>query len=370
MSRRAYFLELVSGWVEGVGVPPARIALQGHLELASPFPRVTTNYSAVGGGFARVWRCPEGVQLTAVGREAVAMINDAPVHRAVLKHGDLITWGDVTLRFLALDVPEHRDPGLEAAIIATPDDDACWQVYADWLLSVGDPLGERIRGLRPDDSEFLGPLMPLVTEHAVLTLEWSHGFIRSAVLRSWGAVQADELLTWLLELPVARFLSTLEVELRSFASREREGGLPAVLAQVQRVLKDAPLPALEHLVLGPLFVPTEPALAALVRPEHAPRLPPGPYVVQRTGAFLEVDRGLEPGTRPLQEGERIQLYAPPRVHVGAIYWENGWSLFHVNPNDWRVELKLNGRQPTSNWHPLRDGDLIESGDWLRLRFRS
>lgn len=258
MSRRAHFLELVSGWVEGVGVPPARIAVQGHLELASPFPRVTTNYSAVGGGHARVWRCPEGVQLTAVGHEVVAMINDAPVHRAVLKHGDLITWADVTLRFLALDVPEHRDPGLEAAIIATPDDDACWQVCADGLLSVGDPLGERIRGLRPDDSEFLGPLMPLVTEHAALTLGWSHGFIRSAVLRSWGAVQADELLTWLLELPVARFLRTLEVELRSFASREREGGLPAVLAQVQRGLKDAPLPALEHLVLGPSSCPPSP----------------------------------------------------------------------------------------------------------------
>ncbi|MDP1827818.1 MAG: TIGR02996 domain-containing protein [Archangium sp.] len=214
MSRRAHFLELVSGWVEGVGVPPARIPLQGHLELASPFPRVTTNYSAVASGFARVWRCPEGVQLIAVGSDAVAMINDAPVHRAVMKHGDLVTWGDVTLRFLEVEVPEHRNPGLEAAIMATPDDDACWQVYADWLLSLGDPLGERIRGLRTDDTEFLGNLKPLVTEHAALTIEWSHGFIRSAVLRSWGAVQADELLTWLLELPVTRFLRSLEVELR------------------------------------------------------------------------------------------------------------------------------------------------------------
>jgi hypothetical protein len=68
---------------------------------------------------------------------------------------------------------------------------------------------------------FLGPLKPLVTDHAVLTLEWSHGFIRSAVLRAWGTVQADELLTWLLELPVARFLRSLEVELRSFVSRDR-----------------------------------------------------------------------------------------------------------------------------------------------------
>ena len=325
-------------------------------------------------GYARVWQRPDGFRIIAVGRGSFVTLNGGPVPEATLKPGDLLTWGDVTLRFVEPDEAGHREPGLEAAIAATPDDEACWQVYADWLLSVGDPLGERIRGLRPDDAEFLGHLLPLVKEHGVLTLEWSHGFIRSALLRSWGSVRIDELLVWLLALPVSRFLRSLEVELRSFVARQRgmpeTTRLPAVLDQIQSVLGEAPLPALEHLELGPLFVPVDPALTGVVRPMNAPRLPKRGFLSLKTGAWLEIERGLEPAPRrDLHAGERIPLQTG-RDLAGSVYWDEGWSLFNASPSDWRNRLRLNGREPGSAWEALRDGDLIESGAWLRLRFRT
>lgn len=368
--------EIVSGWIEDVGCAPTRIPLQGQLELEGEFPRLAPDYGAVGVGYARICQGPGAFRIVAVGSRAFVTLNGTPVQEATLRSGDLLTWGDVTLRFLEFDEPEHREPGLEAAIAAA-DDEACWEVYADWLLALGDPLGERIRGLRPHDAEFLGRLRPLVTEHGVLTLEWSHGFIRSARLRSWGSIEAEQLLVWLLALPVARFLRSLEVELRSFVSRQRgpeATRLPTVLEQIQRVLKDAPLPALERLELGPLFVPVDPALTRVVRPRNAPRLPqPGPhgFLGVKSAAWLEIERGLEPGPRrELHVDERVQLQETPRVLVGSVYWNEGWNLFHASPEDRTKELRLDGRPLHSNWHALRDGDLIESGEWLRLRFRT
>jgi len=325
----------------------------------------------VGSGYARVWQAPEGFRLVAVGLQNVVTLNGAPVQEATLQKGDLLTWGDVSLRFVEGDEPGHREPSLEAAIAAAPDDEGCWQVYADWLLERGDPLGERIRGLRPDDAAMLGTLEPLVSEHGALTLEWSHGFIRSALLRSWGAVQADELLVWLLALPVSRFIRSIEVEPRSFVSRQRgPAPLRTVLEQIQRVLKDAPLPALERLEIGPLFVPVEESLIHVVQPGQAPRLEHRNFLKLKTTAWLEIERGLEFGSRrELLRGDDVRLQETPRVLVGSIYWDEGWKLFHASPDDWTKKVKLNGREPSSNWHPLRDGDLVTSGDWLSLRFR-
>ena len=39
--------------------------------------------------------------------------------------------------------PGSRNPELEAAIVANPDDVDAWQVYFDWLQTQGDPWGER-----------------------------------------------------------------------------------------------------------------------------------------------------------------------------------------------------------------------------------
>jgi hypothetical protein len=80
---------------------------------------------------------------------------------------------------------------------------------------------------------------------------------------------------------------------------------------------------------------------------------------------------LKPGARRvLQHGERLQLYESPRTLVGSVYWDDGWNLFSASPDDWRLELRVNGKKAPSAWHELREGDLIESGQWLRLRFRT
>lgn len=359
--RRATF-EIVSGWVEDVGCAPTRITLQGNLELASPFPRLKPNYATVGSGCARVRQTVDGFRLTATGHDV--RLNDARVHETILKQGDVLTWGDVTLRFEEHEAHEHREPRLEGALIAAPDDEALWQVYGDWLMSLGEALGER--------SNSLGHLAPLVTEHGALTLEWSHGFIRSAVLRAWGSIQLDDLLVWLLDLPASRFIRSIEIELRSFIAREDgEERHEAVLNQAQRVLQHAELPALDRLVLGPLFIPVNPEVVNVVRPRRAPRLPPpGPYgfLMLKNDAWLEIDRGLE-ARGPLVQGQSVQLYASPQLMVGSVYWNDGWCLFSAPLDDARQTLTLNGKTPSS-WQPLRDGDVLESGESLRIRFRT
>ncbi len=129
---------------------------------------------------------------------------------------------------------------LLAAIERDPEDPAPYLVYADWLQGRGDVRGElmTLQGAtedRPGDHRisdaaldhvrahaayYLGPLAPFVDETDYLQLGWRCGFIASAILtwnRRWQYRQrperpADEVLTDLLQLESARFLTRLVVE--------------------------------------------------------------------------------------------------------------------------------------------------------------
>jgi uncharacterized protein (TIGR02996 family) len=111
---------------------------------------------------------------------------------------------------------------LEAAIIENPDDPAGYLVYADWLLTHGDPRGELIviahrKGEVTDEQKatLLGRFAE--TKPETFELEWQLGFIKSATI-GWemfaGESEDDPShvqLAAFLALPAARFLQTLHL---------------------------------------------------------------------------------------------------------------------------------------------------------------
>jgi hypothetical protein len=88
------------------------------------------------------------------------MINGRATGRTTLRHRDLLELkGGVLFRVLQREDVEARSPTLEAAITGNPDDDEVVQVWRDFLLDHGDPLGERIAKARAgedaDDGQWL-----------------------------------------------------------------------------------------------------------------------------------------------------------------------------------------------------------------------
>jgi uncharacterized protein (TIGR02996 family) len=128
--------------------------------------------------------------------------------------------------------PEARNPELEAAILAAPDDPRAYLVYGDWLQAQHDPRGElvalqhamqgekepgRFLELRRAEQAIfkqhagylLGALLP---ELHRCKLEWRLGFIHSARLTFDGTEAAPEqLLELVLSIPSSRFLQELEL---------------------------------------------------------------------------------------------------------------------------------------------------------------
>jgi uncharacterized protein (TIGR02996 family) len=131
-------------------------------------------------------------------------------------------------------VGESRNPALEAAIVADPDDAAGYAVYGDWLAERGDPRGELIATqlaaeTRPSlrgaaravfarhRAYFLGPLGEALAAEA---LDWRFGFIHRARLTRDDLLFVDgarvssslaKAAEHLLAHPSARFLAELVV---------------------------------------------------------------------------------------------------------------------------------------------------------------
>jgi len=132
--------------------------------------------------------------------------------------------------------PPLSNPEMEAEIAKNPDDARAYLVYADWLQSKGDPLGELIALqnkaatnndakkaaaalLKKHSAHFMGELADFGDrdEHEI-KIEWQNGFIKTLKM-SWpmfddggnGGDQAAEDFNALLSLPVARFIQKLEL---------------------------------------------------------------------------------------------------------------------------------------------------------------
>lgn len=194
-----------------------------------------------------------------------------------LRHGDVVELGaaQVVLRFLEQPEPTARNEALEHALMESPADEQRWQVYGDWLIEQGDPLGARVTAQgphaerAPDDARVLGPLARAFRA-ARLEARWRHGFLVEATWRdevwsvggrSWGegfrAGDAGRAVRHLLQQPVARFLEALTVDF-DFAARAEGDAVvdprrPALVARdVLLAVAGAAPPTLASLRFGPV----------------------------------------------------------------------------------------------------------------------
>jgi len=164
------------------------------------------------------------------------------------------------------------NPELEAALLANPDDDEAYAVYADWLQTQGDPRGElaaiqlqltkdpknkklksqETKLLEQHKAHLLGPLADF--DDMLLDVEWHMGFIRKATVKNVyersdlydeptrDPVAVEEVLGLLLDHPSARFLQDLTVGIVEF----EDNGYGGVAKEIGK----RHLPALRRLFLG------------------------------------------------------------------------------------------------------------------------
>lgn len=159
---------------------------------------------------------------------------------------------------------------LEAAIAAHPDDANAYLVYADWLQTQNDKLGEYValaaRGatdpmlrkmadkmLKENTKAWIGSL---AEEPELSALEWANGFIHTAsvTMEYEGEPHAKKTLGALLKLPTARFLQDLTIALYY---DEKETYEVNYSGAAKLLVANGPLPTLRSLFIGAFEYPDE-----------------------------------------------------------------------------------------------------------------
>jgi hypothetical protein len=173
---------------------------------------------------------------------------------------------------------------VRATSVGSSERHEAWQVYADWLLSLGEPVGEWLAvSLRADDaSDAAAPVRAALDEieracsfrlvdlaladlsevpelARIADLTWERGFITSANIRTrefrpWDSEllghTPDRLLEVVLDSPSATLLHRLRVDAYAFKAKgSRHDTVAALLAALQQPL------ALRELSLGDGSVP-------------------------------------------------------------------------------------------------------------------
>lgn len=208
-------------------------------------------------------------------------VNGHRVTGAPLHHGDVIDLYGVLLVFL--DRPEHSAPELERLLDRTPHDREAVQVWADWLIEHGDPLGQQLTSglVSPDCLEGLEEQV----EEGRLELTFNQGLVERAVIRctSDSTFQDVDLLGRLLSLRVCRWLRSLTVDLCTWTMPTTTRLQSDAAAALRGLLSGPELPALERLSFGYLSTPLPPSHfreALLERlPARFPRLTTPPQLV-------------------------------------------------------------------------------------------
>jgi uncharacterized protein (TIGR02996 family) len=166
-------------------------------------------------------------------------------------------------------VPASLNPELEAAILADPDDQSRYLVYADWLQGKGDPRGELIAlmaagkdhqaWLAEHAASFVGGIEDLVEtgdSSRKPGLTWRWGYVQKLRLAhdhyadTSSELDLAEALPRALAHPSLRFLTALEFGLN------RDDG-EAEYAKVVEALAQHPVPQLRSLYLADFEYPDE-----------------------------------------------------------------------------------------------------------------
>lgn len=333
-------------------------------------------------------------------------LHDGQVLRdAALTHGDTLELpSGLCFAVWFHDPLEDRREALEAEVLAHPDDEGRWLVWADWLLERGLPSGGWIRQGVPDavaGARALGTLGGAFAR-GWLDVEWRRGFPRRVVVRAPGPARPGgenpaQLVERVLREPACRFLRALEVDVHSFGSGLRTG--EAVTAVLSVLADTGGPPGLEALRLGPLpdveLSSQQAALYAEARRRHSRLTTPVERLLLRASrASLEVlaapldvqvrpkpgaSAGLVAGEPQLigQLEECVVMVTAPESHPAAsvavrVEEENGrWLAEDLADRAGAARgergLRVNGRE--ASFAHLRDGDLLELRDGLLIRFR-
>jgi uncharacterized protein (TIGR02996 family) len=173
-----------------------------------------------------------------------------------------------------------RNPDLEAAIIANPDDVDAWQVYFDWLQTQGDPWGERgnlalardkakgaakakltkqIEAFEQEHGEALYGEALLSLRSAddfdqVATLEYRHGLIWKVTAKApeydWDGTSPVATLAAVAKSSSARLIHAINIGLVSHDPPDVQAGLDAIW-------DGGELPSLHTLFIGDFEYPED-----------------------------------------------------------------------------------------------------------------
>jgi hypothetical protein len=296
-----------------------------------------------------------------------SMVNGRPQHEGTLAHRDLLELPRGTLfRVLERDDIEARSPTLEAAMEANPDDDELVHVWSDFLLDQGDPLGERIAkaraGVAVEDAQWLDALAPHY-EMGRLEVAWKNGLAQRVVLRDTesGFSSLKQALELLLSLRVMRYLRELVVDVSSDRITVKDGltalgavTLPGTVTRLSlgdipegyRAVAEVLLPTFGRPVDIGFFRGAQLEVLATTMDRHA------------VGERIEVGDGVSLG--PLGMGDFGPMVISYRIRrEGSRYRLTRQAEDAERP-------KIRGK-PVDEF-PLRDGDIIELGNNLTVRF--
>ena len=345
-------------------------------------PRLSLKQCAFVGDGGR-WRVED---VTSAGG---TFLNGRRVHRQTLNHGDTLWLYDVLLVFL--ETPPITRSGPEAHLDEDPDDANRVQVWADWLLERGDPLGEHLLGKEPV-STVLDGLYPLVKDGR-LELTWRHGLIHTARLRCINdATYSDvELIARFLSLRVARWTRELTVDLSTWVMPSANRIHQDAAAVLKGLLTGPHLPALERLSFGYFTEPLAPSVFLLTMLDRLrarfPKLKTNPRLLLAPVKFAQLEvievpneldfhaPGLKDARIPLDSGlwvgssARGQLRAlAPGVHRSGVV--ESFLVRQQSPQWCLIPLEhgvlLNGRPAVET--RLLPGDVIEEPRGTRFRF--
>jgi hypothetical protein len=405
-----HVLEVIASFSPGAPAVGSRFEVKARFNLGRGAENeLVLNEPGLGRRHCRFTSERSKLRVEHLGSNSGTFVNGRRVAAAELVPGDCIEVPGLVLRVggarpLALEPTDALIRRVEENL----GDEGVWNVWADHLLHKGDPLGARIamgRGAdEMEDARALGPLAVAWVEGG-LEVEWRHGFIARAVLRStdlWYSTSWLRSLELLLEHPLAHFLRTLEIDALSYARGADRGALQEIEGLIcdslLRLAAANATPVLEQVRFGPSSQPIwSPRLAQAWRActEALPRLSgsTGPIWVARA-AWLQLLStppgvsivGLDVGAQRALKEEQANLVgrlehcafsidAPEEsaaYNVGmrvdrelGLWWVED-IVAASGGYRWEPSLRVNGRERVR--HRLRPGDVLEPAPGLLFRF--
>ncbi len=218
------------------------------------------------------------------------LVNGRNANPAIrLMPGDVIDIAGVLL--LRFGTPPARHEALERSISERPDDESRWRVWQDWMLENSDPVGVWMNSHeRPmtERAAILGPLARAFKGRE-LSCTWNKvGFVSHLTMQFHTLGDLPNAL-WLMrhldDVPAARFISSLTLEMLPIALRDQTA--PAVTMVEALTTSNLPRSLRTLHFAGQLPATTGSGFRAMTEQPAASRVEAALAHVRRTAKYLE-----------------------------------------------------------------------------------